>query len=465
MLRALATAVFTSFAAAQGWVDRTPANPLQTPSPRAFPAMCWDTAHGYVLLCGGQPNPYGGGGSTNETWTWNGTTWTRRLTATPGLAPSWDAPSIAAMAFHPPTNQAVLLYGGGTSVWNGTDWLQHPSTLPMPSVPWNGSPCNVAMGYDPASGQLVAFVGSLWSSQTYYHVAYTFTWDGTSWTRRLTATNPWPVMYPTMAFDPVANRLVLGTQGGTGGAFFEWTGSNWQQRLPAGAPSATGTFATDTANNRLVMFDGDLGLQPGHTWTLANGALQQFVPPLEPGRRFGAAMAYDPVRQRIVLFGGTANWAPSQPLQSNFLGDTWELALPAGASYTPFGVGCAGSRGVPTLTASGGSLPHAGQLFQATVTNLPFTAPAFLFLGLSNTGYGGLPLPLNLGFLGAPACSLLVSGDDVSLVTNVLGTGHWQWTIPNVPGAVFYNQAFVFDAAANPLGITTSNGAHATIGF
>jgi hypothetical protein len=41
----------------------------------------------------------------------------------------------------------------------------------------------------------------------------------------------------------------------------------------------------------------------------------------------------------------------------------------------------------------------------------------------------------------------------------------WNVTIPNFPGASFYNQAIVFDAAANPLGITTSNGGHGVIGF
>ena len=60
---------------------------------------------------------------------------------------------------------------------------------------------------------------------------------------------------------------------------------------------------------------------------------------------------------------------------------------------------------------------------------------------------------------------MLASGDDLGLVVNVLGTGLWQWTVPNAPGASFYTQAFAFDALANPLGITTSNGAHGVIGF
>ena len=148
-----------------------------------------------------------------------------------------------------------------------------------------------------------------------------------------------------------------------------------------------------------------------------------------------------------------------------FLADTWELQLPAPASYTQFGIGCAGSHGTPTLTASLGQTPRVGMPFQAVVTGLPLTGPAFVFLGLSNTSYGPTPLPLSLGFLGAPGCTLYCSGDDLNMIPNVLGTGLWQWNVPNVPGASFYTQAFAFDAAANPLGITSSNGATGVIGF
>jgi hypothetical protein len=259
---------------------------------------------------------------------------------------------------------------------------------------------------------------------------------------------------------------VLGTNGAGVSAFWEWTGANWQQRLPAGAPSATGSFSSDSMRQRVVVLDGELDNQPGHTWTLANGVMQPVATPIEPARRVGAGFAYDPVRQRHVAFGGAVVWTiTTTSSQLLPIGDTWELQLGAGASYTAYGAGCAGSRGTPVLAASGTSLPRVGQPFAATVTNLPLTAPTFMFLGLSDTQYGPTPLPLSLGFLGAPGCSVLASGDDLSLVTNVLGTGLWQWTIPNVPGASFYNQAIVFDAAANTLGITVSNGAHGVIGF
>jgi hypothetical protein len=56
------------------------------------------------------------------------------------------------------------------------------------------------------------------------------------------------------------------------------------------------------------------------------------------------------------------------------------------------------------------------------------------------------------------------------LNTNVLlhtnGTGRYSLVIPNgqiLLGVQFYQQAYVADPPVNPLGVTTSNAAHATI--
>ena len=61
--------------------------------------------------------------------------------------------------------------------------------------------------------------------------------------------------------------------------------------------------------------------------------------------------------------------------------------------------------------------------------------------------------------------SVLCSGEELVVLTNVLGTAVWQRAIPSFPGLVFYNQAFAFDPGANALGLTTSNGGQGTLGF
>ena len=164
------------------------------------------------------------------------------------------------------------------------------------------------------------------------------------------------------------------------------------------------------------------------------------------------------------MFGGSNAWnLPNGPYLA--MADTWEFELGAGASYTTYGAGCAGSRGVPTLAAQAGSLPQVGQTLQVDIGNLPFTGLVFLFLGLSDTAYGPTPLPYSLGPHGAAGCSILCSGEAPYILPNLLGSAAWQWTIPNAPGLPFYNQAFAFDPPANALGITASNAGHGVIGF
>jgi len=163
-----------------------------------------------------------------------------------------------------------------------------------------------------------------------------------------------------------------------------------------------------------------------------------------------------------VIVGGTGsgNSSPQWPL-----GDTWEFDLGPSPSFTPYGTGCTGSRGVPNLAAQTNSVPRTGTTFSARTSNLPWTAPTFLLFGLSNTNSSGLPLPFDLGIAGAPGCSLLASIDDIQATNNVLGTAVWSLAVPTLPGASFYVQSVAFEASANSLGVVLSNAGHGTLGF
>jgi hypothetical protein len=458
---------------AQGWVDRTPANPLSGPSGRHDPAMCWDQAHGYVLMFGGLSFV----NSTNDTWSWSGTAWTQRPTITqPNMNISTSAGiplarRASAMTYHTPTGEVVMVCGGQTYTWTGSDWFLRSGGAIPSAVTTSANPINLAMGRDEARNQTVLFVGSHYfnnSGQPYVQQgSETLLWDGFSWSLRPTATHPFPAEQPSMAFDPATGRFLLCTTDATNAQsyFWDWNGTNWTQRLFAGAPTASGALATDSLHSKIVLLDGSLNPAPGHTWTIAGSTLAQLGLALEPSRRQGAGIAFDPVRNRTFLFGGI-NVPVNATTGSVFsLADSWEFELGNGAAYTTYGAGCAGARGVPSIAAQGTSLPHVGQTFTLQVNNLPLTGPVFLFAGVSNTTYGPTPLPLSLGFLGAPGCTALASGESLFLLTNVLGSAVWQFAVPNAPGATFYNQAFVLDPTANALGLTVSNGGQATIGF
>src|SRR6185436_17711620 len=96
----------------------------------------------------------------------------------------------------------------------------------------------------------------------------------------------------------------------------------WTVRGPI-APIARveNAMVYDSVNQRMVNFGGyDINFnRMNDTWEY-NGAARTWAnvsPVSSPPRRQGAAAAYDPVRQRILLFGGTSE-------SGAVLGDTWE---------------------------------------------------------------------------------------------------------------------------------------------
>ena len=112
---------------------------------------------------------------------------------------------------------------------------------------------------------------------------------------------------------------------------------------------------------------------------------------------------------------------------------------------TGYGSACAGSLGLPALTTSG--LPRMGETFTLGVANT--AAPAgVLFLGESDALWNGVPLPIDLGFLGAPACAVhaawsivVYSGPaglvplPVPLVPELGGARlYFQWALAGEPG-------------------------------
>src|SRR4051812_42949248 len=77
------------------------------------------------------------------------------------------------------------------------------------------------------------------------------------------------------------------------------------------------SMALATGAGEVVLFGGlDSGGEPtSETWTFAGVEWQLRVPTSSPPARFCHAMAYDALRQVVVLFGGWNN---------GYFADTWE---------------------------------------------------------------------------------------------------------------------------------------------
>ncbi len=174
-------------------------------------------------------------------------------------------------------------------------------------------------------------------------------------------------------------------------------------------------------------------------------------------------MTFDAAQNRVVVFGG-------QNPSTSRLGDTWEYFIQQLAAYTPFGQGCPGSAGTAQLSPDGNELPWLGDTFDLEVTSLPtgLVNTTFGLIGASSTNWLGQSLPLDLGSLGMPGCTLFTSIDDASLLPKFGSTATWALSIPNDPilaGVSVHLQSLVIDPGVNTLGAVLSNAGTAVIGY
>jgi tetratricopeptide (TPR) repeat protein len=171
------------------------------------------------------------------------------------------------------------------------------------------------MAYDAARGVTVLF-GGIDDNGNY--LGDTWTWDGVAWTRHLVS-GPSPRRVHAMAYD--SGRGVVVLHGGYDGTnprlsdTWEWDGAAWTLR-GFGPSNSSHAMVYDGARGQVVMFGGAAAGFLGDTWTW-NGSVWTHVASSGPAPRATMDMAYDPVRQVTVLFGG---FTPGLPYWS----DTWE---------------------------------------------------------------------------------------------------------------------------------------------
>jgi hypothetical protein len=313
------------------WAPRAAA---LAPTPRHSHAMAFDGASGKVMLFGGRP---AGSLDAADTWHWDGAagTWSQ---ATPATAP--PARNQHAMAYDAARGQ-VLLFGGtapggayaaDTWVWDGTTWSQRaPATAPSARA-------GHALVYDSARQVVVLFgghdVSGTWNGEVWE-------WDGSAWTQRQPSSSP-VLHYAVGAWDGHRQRVVFygATADGTGQSnappVWEWDGNAWSKRLASPGPGSRmgTTMVGDTARGVIVLCSGIvvplLYLNDTWEWDGARGRWTEQSPPTSPALRQAHALAFDEVRGRAVLFGGTDSVGTK-------LGDTWEYSvtsLDAGAPCT-----------------------------------------------------------------------------------------------------------------------------------
>lgn len=131
--------------------------------------------------------------------------------------------------------------------------------------------------------------------------------------------------------------------------------------------------------------------------------------------------------------------------------------------------GCANSAGiVPSMSVA--AVPQLGGTFQVDVDAGLAAAPAtavVIVVGANKSVYNGLPLPLDLGIIGAPGCFLATEALGTALLIAAPGANPWTYPIPNNLALMcfeFYLQGAVLDPAANAFGFVVSNATAAVVG-
>jgi alpha-tubulin suppressor-like RCC1 family protein len=299
------------------WVDRTPADPNDSPPPRCFHAMAYDMNRQVTVLFGGHdPNDLY---LKADTWEWDGTTWLDKTPADPNDSPHrrcWHA-----MAYDSARHVTVLSGGfgakGGTNdtwEWDGSTWTLRTPTHAPPAR------CMHAMAYDSYRGVTVLFGGVCYEGEEYSNE--TWTWDGTDWTVAATARdNPPGRAALAMCFDSADGATHLFGGRRDEGLILECLA------MLTGDPELR--RAAQAARRDSIIY-GDTWSWDGTTW-----GPWDWQP--HPSARYWHAMAYDAAHDVNVLSAGASS--------ARDYSDTW--------GYYPGGACCFVDGGCQVLSMSG----------------------------------------------------------------------------------------------------------------
>jgi hypothetical protein len=260
-------------------------NPTGSPPPLAGASMAYDATTGDMLLFGGQ-NLANASAASNQTWLWNGQTWTQYA----GSGPPGRA--YAAMAYNPGDDNLVLYGGtpdGGTTalndtwIWDASGWIPVTSDGVITNGIWGAQ-----LGYDSFKNGLVLHGGLSPAAGTVYDYLYLWKSSTSNWV------------------SPFSD-----------GAFCSTCGASYSD-LPAIAGNA---MAFDASTNQLIEFGGQYaGTTALNSITfdyVADSSVTVTNSP--PGRSFSAA-AYDGATGQVVMFGGNTG--------SGYVNETWAYGSP-----------------------------------------------------------------------------------------------------------------------------------------
>lgn len=301
--------VVTSAAMAQTAPTWTQLSPNTSPPARSYLAMAYDPISGKIIMFGG----FDGRRYLKDTWTFDGTTWTRLHTRGP-------LPRAAAQMAYDSVSQRVVLFGGyNGKYYLGDTWLFDGNTLRWTRAKPAHSPTPVTspMLFTDPNGHADVYGG--FNGQYYQYQMWQ--WAGTDWNQLNLPALPFARSSAAVGFNPLTGKAVL--FGGLADInpvnTWVYNGTTWTEKFPTTQPywvyGASAAFDADL--KAVVLFGGGSGgIDLDTTWQWTGSNWIQLLTTQSPPAREGAGMAYDPQIGHIIVFGGQ---------NDVLLNDTWEL--------------------------------------------------------------------------------------------------------------------------------------------
>jgi hypothetical protein len=302
------------------------------PAGRGWMGIAYDSAANRIVMYGGFKNiqpqfSYG------DTWSFSGGVWTQiyaHPTSPPLVRDSHQ------LVYDITRNRMVLFGGYLADVWEfaGSTWTHVLTTG------WPPAQDRHAMAYD--SDRDVTWMVGGGAAEVWEFSHTTSSWLSSN------LGGPTGRIGTAVAYDQPRRKMILfggqfkqsGVVGSTMNDTWAWdtNARTWTNMMPAGSPPVRldHAMAYDAAHNVIVMFGGRTvdatGAPLGDTW-LWNGSTWTNAPDAGgPPARFGHAIAYDPVRQTVVLFGGAnATQRFNDVWEWNGVTLRWQLRMPAGS--------------------------------------------------------------------------------------------------------------------------------------
>ena len=308
------------------------------PANRRDAAVAYDSQTGKIVLFGGKavvpPAMYG------DTWSWDGSQWQELTPQTP--TETQPVPNSRASMAYDEERGELLLFGGSEQEigfvevsarlfrWTGTQWSlleDNPGSVD-PDKPRESK--EVTLVYD-AARQRTVLVGGNWEYSGKYNEG-TFEWSGDHWVHRIAdGSETSPELASPVCYSP--GRQVITMHDPNEGTW-EWDHSGWHLSITSPQPEDRFDFTIgcDEANDRVLLFGGGAGYGEEYNdlWEWDGVKWNELYPhgpdtPDRPPHRHMAAMAYDPSRGTMVMFGGSDR-LPSPPVENYAsYSDTWEL--------------------------------------------------------------------------------------------------------------------------------------------